>query len=274
MRKNAWWGAAALLCAWPAAEALAFSYSAGSMTSWSSCDSGCKGQNSLSYTDDQISMFISEMNDIGHTKDHWYHNNNVWSSDLIEDNFGGEDWYYTDPHTLYIYSGHGGAYNDAAGKQKFTAPMCHTMSGDCSIRSEKTRLGERTGPYAGSPGNMRYLILCTCFSVHTAAGQQWGDQFRYGTDIVFGYRGVSADAEMTDEVPEDFAEASFDDSDKFKAGWFWAIEDWWVDDVGALVASGTSTANAKNRRDNMKRTWARRPNSETHSYRAWSWHEG
>ncbi len=274
MKNKLSWVMAAALFALPA-NAMAFTFAAGSLTSWSGCDGGCSSAGGLSYTDDQVSMFISEMQSAGHTKDHWYHNGNTWSSDLVEDYFGGEDYFFTDPHTLYIFSGHGAAYNDSAGLQKFSAPMCHAGSNNsCSITSERTRLGERTGVFASSTGNIRWIILCTCYSVHTQPGQQWGDQFYYGTDIVFGYRGLSADSENTDEVPEDFAEASFSGGDKFKAGWFWAIEDWWVDDVGSLVASGTSSANANDRRDNMTKSWARRPNTQLHSYRAWSWHEG
>jgi hypothetical protein len=217
------------------------------------------------------------MKKAGHTNDHRYSNDNVWSSDLVEDYFGGEDWFYTDPHNLYIFSGHGAAYTNNDGQQRFEAPMCHTAtpSSSCWVDSSQIRLGERKGIYATpSPGNLRWLILCTCYSVHTQAGQQWAGLFEFGTDIVFGYRGKSADSEYTDEVPEDFAKASFSGSDKFKAGWFWAIEDWWIDDTGSLIASGTSIQHAENRRDNMKKTTDQRPNAELHYSRAWSWHEG
>jgi hypothetical protein len=90
--------------------------------------------------------------------------------------------------------------------------------------------------------------------------------------MVFGYRGISMDGENTDEVLGDFADEAFGSSSKYKSAWFWAIEDWWTDDTGALIASGTTENNAISRRDNMdKHTTAR--GTATHDWYAWAWHD-
>jgi hypothetical protein len=94
-----------------------------------------------------------------------------------------------------------------------------------------------------------------------------------GNDVIMGYRGLSADSSTTDEVGEDLAEAAFNDGDSFKAAWFWAIEDWAVDDTGAILFSGVDQAQCENRRENLSASWARR-NDTPFNYFCWSWHEG
>lgn len=269
-----WIAAAALLSA---QTSFAYEFTAESMDSWSGCDADCKNQNKLNYTDDQIRMFSDAMYDAGWARSAWYRNQDVWGTDLRDDALsGGQDHLYVDSHTMYIYSGHGKT-EQVSNKQRFYAPMCHASyaaQNSCYARSQNIHLGERVGEFAASPGNIRYLILATCYSVHTKANEQWGDYFRYGGDVIFGYRNTSADSEYTDEVPADFAWAAFDDDDRFKGAWFWAIEDWWVNDTGALITAGINSTQAHNRRDQMTRHWARRPNAELHTYRTWTWHEG
>lgn len=273
---NKLWLAAAALVSLSASPAFAYQFVAESMETWNGCDYGCAGQTKLNYTDDQIRMFTDAMNDAGWGRASWWRNQDVWGTDTREDwHPGGQDNVYVDPYTMYIYSGHGEATNGTS--QTFVAPMCHASIAEefaCRARSSKIRLGERTGLYAASSGNIRYLIYATCFSVHTQPNKQWEGQLRYGGDMIFGYRGLSADSEYTDEVPADFAWEAFDDDDRFKASWFWAIEDWWVDDTGSLITAGVNLANATHRRDQMRNYWARRPNAEEHVSRAWSWHEG
>jgi len=268
--------AVALIACARSTPAAAFPFLAQSMDDWAGCDSDCKGESKLKYTDDQIKLFSKAMKDAGHSRSAWWRNQDVWATDLVEDKYGGEDHIYADPNTLYIYSGHGGA-PILGGKQRFVAPFCHTVSttvSSCETRSSSMVLGERTGSFASSPGNIRYMILATCHSVDTKPNEQWGNVFYRGVDMIFGYRGVSADSSLTDEVPEDFAEASFDDNDRFKAGWFWAIEDWWIDDTGSLVTAGVDKAQGRERRDKMRKSWPRRGDAELHTYRTWTWHEG
>ncbi len=267
-------GTAALSLA-VAGPASAFDYGTAYMTSWSGCG-WCAGQSSLSYTDDQIQMFESEMNAAGNHRTHRYVNGNVWAGDLVEDAyFGGDDRYYSDDGELWAYSGHGGT-SGSGWSQDFTIPMCKPGSySSCTYLAEDSRMGERSGYYANpAQGDLRWLVLATCFSVHTDPYGQWGQTLSLGLDMVMGYRGTSADSETTDEVLEDFAEESFDDNEDFKEGWFYAIEDWWVDDTGALIASGTTESDAVNRRDNLDRNWGRRPSTQYHGWFAWSWHEG
>src|SRR6478609_3326056 len=249
-------------------------YTLNYMTSNSGCDSGCKGNSSLSYTDDQINQLDSALNDYGHTLLHKFSNQNTWSSDLVEDNLGGQDQLYSDNGFLFAFSGHGGAGTDSGG-QTFLAPFCKKgTSSSCTMLSPNARLGEQTGPFALNPGKIKYLIWATCFSVDTAPNNQWDQTMRYGTEMIFGYRGTSADSGATGEVLGDFADAAFGDNDQLRAAWFWAIEDWWVDDTGAMVASGATESEAISRRANLRASSPRRAAGAIHTWFAWSWHEG
>ena len=82
------------------------------------------------------------------------------------------------------------------------------------------------------------------------------------------------DSFTTDEVGDDWAEEAIGASRTFKASWFYAIEDWWVDDTGSLVAPGVDSNTSVQRRDNLTKNWSRRPASERTTWMAWSWHVG
>lgn len=254
--------------------ALAGGYTLNYMTSYSGCDSSCSGNSSLSYTDDQINQLDSALNDHGHSLLHKFGNKSTWASDMVEDNLGGQDHLYSDNGFLYAFSGHGGTGTDSGG-QTFRAPYCKKgTSSSCTMQSPNARCGEQTGPFAVNPGKLKYLIWATCYSVHTAPNNQWDQTMRYGTEMIFGYRGTSADAWTTDEVLGDFADAAFGDNDKLRAAWFWAIEDWWVDDTGAMLASGATESEAISRRANLRASTPRRAAGAIHTWFAWSWHEG
>ena len=259
-----------------AAPAQAHDYGTAYLTNWGGCDALCAGQNSLSYTDDQIQMFESEMNDAGHSRTHGYVNGTTWASDLVEDAvFGGDDRWFSDDGQVYAFSGHGGC-SGSGWSQTFSIPMCRAGSvASCNYNAEHSRLGESLGTYATpSPGEMRWLILATCHSVDSAPYGQWSQVLTQGLDLVMGYRGVSADSECTDEVLEDLVGESFDSSVDFKPGWFWAIEDWWIDDTAGIVASGASSLDATTRRDHLDQNSLPRNPYVNHNWIAWAYHEG
>ncbi len=253
----------------------AFTYSASYINDWSSCDSACNGNSSLSYTDDQINGFDSAMVSLGHRLRHRFSNSSVYASDYTEDSLGGKDNDYSDDSDIVVYSGHGGA-PVSSGRQTFIAPMCKrgTVS-SCDFRSSNARFGEQAGTYSSPhPGATRWLMWLTCYSVDTAPNEQWGDAFYQGLEIVMGYRGTSADSPTTDEVPGDWVTAALDNGDTFKAAWFWAIEDWWVDDTGALASAGPDAATSALRRDLMSQAWKRRDADDYGNWVSWSWYEG
>ena len=257
----------------PATALASVTYGTSYMNDWTGCE--CSGS-SLTYTDDQITMLRSELASGNHTADFFFANSTVWASDLLEDkDFGGEDNLYGDNVDLFAFSGHGGATTNTWG-QEYIAPFCDGGSSNtCLFKAETARFGERSGPYSTPhPGNLRYLILATCESVHTAPNDQWIQSFWYGLDAVMGYRGLSADSYTTDEVLADFASTSFNGSTDLKAGWFWAIEDWWVNDTGSIIVSGSSAAEASTRLNNIDAGWARRDPAIIHTYVDWAWHEG
>lgn len=250
----------------------AINYTANYMTSWSGCE--CSA-NSLSYTDDQINMFDSEMSSLGHSLEQKYVNGSVWASDLVEDRgFAGQDYLYSDDSVFFAFAGHGAA---PGSDQTFIVPTCHAGSADsCEYDSQQSRLGEKASTYYATPnpGLMRYMMWLTCFSVDVQPNEQWGQTFRHGLDYIMGYRGTSADSENTDEVPEDFAQEAFYYNNTFKSSWFYAVEDWWVDDTGSLISAGTTEGSAIYRRDYLTRFTAPRSASEVHEFSAWSYHAG
>jgi hypothetical protein len=267
---------AVLLCAGLICNtAHAIDFGAEYLTSWSGCE--CSG-NSLSYTDDQINMFRSKMQSLGHSSRFVFANTNTWASDVSEDrDFGGIDYAYGDGVDMFAFSGHGSAPNDGAGNQTFRVPFCKASGApSCRFDASNARLGESSGYYATPHlGKSKYSMWLTCYSVHTDPIAQWAQTMRQGHDYVMGYRGISADSETTDEVPEDWAGKAMRSSDPwtFKGAWFWAVEDWWVDDTGGVVSNGSTESQAINRRDNYKRTWSG-PHTDNWFWYAWSWHEG
>jgi hypothetical protein len=252
-----------------------FGYSGSYMTDWSSCEASCSGSSSLSYTDDQINGFDSAMASRGHTLMHKFSNSSVWASDYTEDVLGGQDHYYSDDSDIVAYSGHGGAPTYSSG-QTYVVPVCRKGSvSSCWYDSSNSRFGERAGTYATpNPGNTRWLMWLTCYSVDTSPHEQWGEAFWQGLEYVMGYRGLSADSSYTDEVPADWVGEAIGGSQTFKAAWFWAIEDWWVNDTGALASTGPDSATSAYRRDNLNKDWARRATNDYGYWISWSWHQG
>jgi len=245
------------------------------MTDWSSCDSACT-QVSLSYSGDQISYWASRMSahNAGAWQGGWFLND-AWGSDATEDTRGGEDNNYADHNTMWAYSGHGAGPSNSAG-ETFVAPFCHagTVS-SCQYDAKNSDWGEHGGadatPYVGKA---RYLLWLTCYSVDVDPIHQWSPSMHRGLDVVMGYRGTSADSSTTDEVGGDLADRTFGDMVQWKPAWFWAMEDWWVDDVGSIFVSGSSSTDASSRRDNIMWNWGERTDGAYYNWFAWSWHNG
>jgi len=241
-----------------------------SVENYSGC--GCSSGN-LSYTNDQASMFINKISN-WHTRKFLFTNSSAWNSDLVEDQLGvgGTDYPYGDTVHILFISGHGGVSGS-----KYYGYLCKSTNyTSCSFNTGNMFMGERTGQANSThPGILRFLILSTCHSVER--GQEiavWGPVFWRGLDLLYvmGYTGTSADSPTTDEVGEDFASKAAGSGWTLKQAWFWAIEDWWVNDTGSLISRGGSQSEAISNRDNMKLDWL--PNGNNPYWVAWSWHEG
>jgi len=251
-----------------------------SVEKYSSC--GCSSGN-LSYCNDQASMFMDKI-DNWHTRKFWYKDSNAWNGDLVESELGtgGTDYPYGDNVHILLVSGHGGL----SGTSVFNGYLCkHSGYNSCNFSTSNTYLGEVAGQsYAAAhTGKLRFLILCTCHSVEIGpagdrtAPKVWMPVFGRGKNLMYvmGYTGTSVDGETTDEVGEDFASKAAGSGWTLKQAWFWAIEDWWADDTGAVISRGSSSAEAVNNRDSMKLSWG--PPSSTGWPPSWwaiSWHEG
>lgn len=57
-----------------------------------------------------------------------------------------------------------------------------------------------------------------------------------------------------------------------KDAWFWAVEDWWIDDVGGIVSSGTTSSFANTRRETLTKHLLRRATHEVHTYFSFAYH--
>jgi hypothetical protein len=235
------------------------------------CDSG-----NLQYCNDQAQKFINKI-DNWHTRRFWYKDADAWNSDLVEDQLGvgGTDYPYGDDVHVLLISGHGNV-----GDQTFSGYLCKQPGYDyCSFSTRDAYLGENPGQtYSQHPGKLRFLILCTCHSVDKKkAPAVWMPVFWRGKELLYvmGYTGTSVDSETTDEVPEDFARKAAGRKWRLKKAWFWAIEDWWADDTGALISRGSTEAEAIGNRDHMKLDWD--PPASCiwpPAWAAWAWHEG
>lgn len=256
------------------AVAQALDVGAESVEKYSKC--GCDSGN-LSYCNDQAKKFINKI-DNWHTRKFWYKDADAWNSDLVEDQLGvgGTDFPYGDNVQILLVSGHGGLDDSS-----FSGYLCKQSGFDsCNFNTGRAFLGENPGQSNSQqhPGRLRFLILCTCHSVDkTKAPDVWMPVFQRGKDLMYvmGYTGTSVDSETTDEVPEDFARKAAGSKWRLKKAWFWAIEDWWADDTGALISRGSTEAEAIGNRDHMKLDWD--PPSTCGwppLWAAWSWHEG
>ena len=241
-----------------------------SVENYSGC--GCSSGN-LSYCNDQATMFINRI-DNWHTRKYLFTDGSAWNADLVEDQLGigGVDRFYGDTVHLLLVSGHG-----SQSTTNYSGFLCKSGGfSACSYNTGQTYFGEQPGQAnSTNPGSLRFLILCTCFEVDkTLAPTIWRPVFARGRNFMYvmGYHGLSADSWTTDEVGEDFAQKAAGDGWTLKQAWFWAIEDWWVNDIGAVVTAGDTEAEAIGNRESMKLTWD--PNIGWPSWIAWAWHEG
>ncbi|WNG44034.1 hypothetical protein F0U60_07945 [Archangium minus] len=268
-----------------AAHAYTYTYSSAYINDWSNCDSPCSNYGHLNYTDEQINMFDSRMTVHGNTRKHKYSNTSVWASDYIEDqlsfspaySMGGQDYYHTDDSEMVAYAGQGRSFSYTVDSgQLLQMHLCKkgTAANGCWINSDYIRFGEQRGEYALNPGQARFMLLMVDFSVDERPNEQWGQAMYRGLEYTMGYRGWSSDDARTDEVGGDWADKAMGESWTFKSAWFWAVEDWWLNDVGSLVSVGVNAAEADIRRDNLDKNWAPRSALDVSNWYSWSYHQG
>ncbi len=247
------------------------------MGTWKDC--ACSAS-ALSYSKAQINQLQTQLNKAGMNKLYKFFDGNVDNTDVIEDYFGGKDHLYADNAELYALSSHGDAPT-VSNQQLYTPALCHKMnSALCAPYSNQFVMGEWvTSPYGVHIGKLRWLILSTCYSVHTSPHQQWQLPFKYGLDMIMGYRGKTKDSSTTDEVLADFAEHAFRGNSKFKKVWFSATEDWLVNDTASIMTchgqnTGTTEEHLEIRLNNYRKDWEKRLNNGIERTCMWSWHKG
>ena len=241
---------------------------ADSVENYSGC--GCNSGN-LSYTNDQSTKFMNRIDD-WHTRSFLYTDSVAWNWDFVEDQLSGGDQYAADSVHLMLISGHG-----AISGSTYYGYLCSSSSlASCSFNTGQTYLGEVAGQsYSTNPGSLRFLILATCYGVDQSnASAVWRPVFQRGRNFMYvmGYTGTSADSESTDEVPEDFAQKAAGEGWTLKQAWFWAIEDWLINDHAGVISAGDTEAEAISNRDNLRLTSD--PNITSPVWMAWAYHEG
>lgn len=236
-------------------------------------------EGNLFYANNQAGNFISEIKK-WHTKKFWYKDRDAWASDLVEDGIGsgGTDNKYGDNVHILFVSGHG--YKSSGVDRGIR--LCKTNNyQNCrsyiSGRSRNMYLGETSGQsYSSNPGNLRFLILCACYSVDKdKAASIWGPVFWNGQNLLYvmGYSGDSSDKSSNSNVGKDFANKAAGAGWTLKQAWFWAMTEDGVRDTGALISRGSSRSAAINNRDNMRLSQSP-PATWPPNYVAWSWYQG
>lgn len=237
-------------------------FAAESVENFSRCGCGSSSDN-LSYCNDQAEGFVDRLGDASAWyKDFWYANSNAWSRDFIEDEktYGdqnGEDYWYADRRIRIIFlSGHG-TWEGSGSSSYFKGTLCDAPGGSCTFHTGYMKLGERSGAYADPhPGLLKYMAMHMCYSVqYEVANAQWFRTVDYSVadyHMSLGINNVCTDSGLLDEVGYDFADKAQHSSWTLKSAWWYAIEDWWHNDTGAIVTWGNSKSNAVGRRDNEK----------------------
>jgi hypothetical protein len=237
-------------------------FAAESVENYSGCGCG-SSDNNLDYCNDQAEGFVDRMDDASAwSRDFWYANSNAWGRDFIEDEMSyggqsGEDNFYADDRIRIMFvSGHG-SLTGSGSNSCFSGKLCNAPGGSCTFNTGYMKLGERSGAYASpNPGSLRYMVMHMCYSVQYAvANAQWFRTVEYYVadyHMSLGMTGVCTDSWFLDEVGYDFADKAQHSSWTLKSAWWYAIEDWWHDDTGAVITWGNSQSNAVGRRDNEK----------------------
>jgi len=237
-------------------------FAAESVENYSGCGCGSSGDN-LDYCNDQAEGFVDRMDDASAWHlDFWYANSSAWARDFIEDEMSyggqnGQDHYYADDRVRIIFvSGHG-QWIGSGSSSLFRGLLCNAPGGTCNFQTDHMKLGEESGAYADPhPGILRYMVMHMCHSVqYSVANAQWFRTVGYSVadyHMSLGMNGTCTDSWFLDEVGYDFADKAHHSSWTLKGAWWYAIEDWWHNDTGAVVTWGNSRSNAVGRRDHEK----------------------
>lgn len=233
-------------------------FAAESVENFSGC--GCTGPD-LDWCNDQAESFVDRMNDSPvWSYDFWFEDSNAWARDFIEDEMTydgqyGEDAYFSDYRARIMFvSGHGRVIRDGD-ESYFRGYLCDAPFGSCTFQSDHMKLGERSGAFSDPNwGLSTYLAMHMCHSVeYSVANSQWFrivDREVADFHMALGLDGVGTDAESLSQVGYDFADKAEHSSWSLKAAWWYAIEDYWHDDTGAIITWGHDRDDAVGRRDN------------------------
>lgn len=229
--------------------------------------------NNLSFCDDVINLFNYKMTSLGHTNIFTYANELSWSTDIVEDSFGGYDYYYADNVDMFTMCSHGyiGYTSIPIAPPLGNGSLCCTSylhfcswdGGQSSVYQyfvdySQLVLGEAANWFWGgnASGKARYLMLHNCHSMYWLIAA-WINQLFYGLDFAMGYVSYSMDNAYTAASGFDWATVAMGYTNiwDFKAAWFWATEDWsspWYE--VAVVTGGLDLGDAYNNLNNYYRT--------------------
>ena len=158
----------------------------------------------IEYFDEMSKYWQNQMKSEGWRKNKNYGNDNVWSSDFIEDELisGGKDHKYFDVSQAAVITTHGGADDHTW----YGALRKDTDGFGCYITSENMRLGEPAGGiYGKNPGKLDFMHLVSCNSANeNKRFNHWENAFQ-GIHFITGFNNVTRVSWWNNDDLEEFA---------------------------------------------------------------------
>lgn len=197
-------------------------------------------QGSLPYSWNRCGWFVSQLDATDNRIFYW----SLENAETFYSSCDGCGGIGADTVALLYTNTHGGAINNPDA----FLPMWNQNS-FAQTNTDGWRLGDESL-------GLSILALYACETLtnadsSTALINRWRNTFRGGLRIVLGSHDKLYDAEMTDEVGEDFA-AEMQYGQPLMWAWFYGNSDWYCDQDVKALATGTNESVCKSRRDSMK----------------------
>jgi hypothetical protein len=223
------------------------------------CQTDACGDATISNTKPDASGFISMMQAFGHSKKFLYGNTNFWPEDEVDCSVsGGKDCLYGDTANITFFSTHGGS--DAT-RFRMTTGVTHVVDGISTCKSY-TSNGNQWWKLGNGAGTTRILNLSTCHGLELTDLAHW-NAVAQGLHMITGFDGSESDSPSVGQNYAFWGCLGF----SVKQAWFNARPS---GNKAVVMAYGTSSADAVNRRDNESFGWSM-AQASPHSWRAWAW---
>jgi hypothetical protein len=224
------------------------------------CQTDACGDATISNTKPDASGFITMMQAFGHTRNFLYGNASFWPEDEVDCSVsGGKDCLYGDTANITFFSTHGGS--DAT-RFRMTTGVTHTVGGISTCKSYTSNSGTQWWKLGNGAGATRILNLSTCHGLELTDLAHW-DGVAQGLHVITGFDGNESDSPSVGQNYALWGNLGC----TVKQAWFNARPG---GNKAVVMAYGTSSSDAVNRRDNERFSWSM-AQAAPHSWRAWAW---